>query len=395
MKQGSYRAIFCSIFWCTVSVQAVIPYTSQALHRLSKSEQGQIHAKDTAFSRSAMASLYLRNADSLAVSLGCLIMINPVVATIGATVALSIGGMMLYESLKGPFNIFVAPQNIIQGQSVPAEETYQLYEFQRQYYEQRKKQLLKLKQDFIAFKSGLEAIYQLSHYNKMLISYDVISSLNRESTLLAESMSSHDEQHMTQSQREALTNNREAELQRLEAQSIVLQIIIGLHFNELVERLHNGYNWYDNYAPSLNKIVALTKPESVVCQRVAWNNVEIVLRGLHIINKIERRMYELTMAIRYYKTVDDSSIMKRTTNIARVIETFEQQMTEKKLFFQEKKEWFMEHEALYEQYLSATCTHVARLKEQLLAKIRAEGVRYESQEFQHAQIKYRKLLQNY
>lgn len=185
---------------------------------------------------------------------------------------------------------------------------------------------------------------------------------------------------MTQSQREALKKNWQAELQRLEAHIVALQTAIGFHFNGLVERLHNGYNWYDHYAPSLNKIVALSKPESALCHKVAWNNVEILLRGLHIIEIIETRMYELHMAIRYYNTLDARSIMKQTTNIMYVIEVVEKNMTAKQDFFAEKKNWLLEHEALYEQYLSATCTHISFLKEKLLTKIRAEKAHYESQE---------------
>ena len=336
------------------------------------------------------SGVYVHNNDAAMLSLGCLSLVNPVVATIGATVALGVGAIIMYESLH---KISIDFPSDSEESENSAEVSRALQECERQYYEKRKSELLKLEQDFIGIKSGLETIGQLSRKNTVNFTDNFLQQIKIESAKPLEKISLHNEAKMNQPQREKLRKNRETELLAIESRIVELQTAISFHFNELIDRVNNALKKYDAYAVPIKKVINQRNTRlKDTPLNTALQSFEITMRALHLIENVETRADELKHAIAYYQKLDKTSVIKQTTNITDAIAEFEFAEREKSL--KEKKEWLIRNKALYERYLSALGFNVPTFHQNFASQIQAENNQYEAQEFAAAQNKYKNTPRN-
>ncbi|MGC2310115.1 MAG: hypothetical protein WA432_00645 [Candidatus Babeliaceae bacterium] len=315
-------------------------------------------------------------------AIGSLITVNPVVATLGTTLALGAVAAYLYDSL---FKSQVPDTVKHSFESLSSDE---LYSYERQYYEQRRSELLKFKQNFVDIKKGLEKIGQLYRKEALNFTADFFEHLTLTSSHLLKNIPLPHEQTLNEQQKSKLRKARETELLALEAEIIELQTALVFHFNELIERLQRALQRYEQHSSLLLKTINdWNNSRKNITEKLALQNYEASLRGLHLIEIIEARISELKVTTDYYKA-QKKSIITQTSNLMEVVKAIEKEICVREKSLTQNKQLLLTNKFIEENYLSACKINVHNLQKQILQNIAAETQHLESEAFAYLLEKY-------
>jgi hypothetical protein len=318
-----------------------------------------------------------------ALNMGYVLTLNPVVATIGATVALSTAAaLLLYESWNNQ-----EPQQTNNEESLD-----DFYIHERNYYAKRKKELLTLKQKLVDSKKGLEKIAQLCRNQHLNFSSDFLQPLKFDiPQCLKNNLSVGQEHKLTEQQRQKLTTLREKDLLRIENEIIELQMALSFHFNELIERVHAAFERYEKYSSPISTLISQWSGYRVhITEKLSLQNYESSVKALFLIEKAENCLTELTLATNYYKSHKKDSVIKKTTNVGKIIPTIEKDVARKETLLKQGKEIFGRNKSVEETYLSSRRTiKINELYQNILKAIHAEAEEYETNALNNAHQKYK------
>jgi hypothetical protein len=128
------------------------------------------------------------------------------------------------------------------------------------------------------------------------------------------------ELHYTEEQKENLKGLRQAELDKLAKQISDLQISLAFHFDELINAQDYAKEQLDSIMPGLNQSIDAWNANLENLSNLSDNAVISIYEGLckqqECLEDIENKNQELKLAVEYYKSVQNASIIKVTTNIA-------------------------------------------------------------------------------
>ena len=249
---------------------------------------------------------------SAMVVIGSMILYNPIILTVGATIALSVIAVNVREMIENRTTDI--DLHTLKNSS-------QLDE--GQYFDLRRTELIFLKHKFVNILHGLEkiaAVYR--NHNPWNFSYLFFNN----NKILADCSSCNQpflgkKDALTDDQRAYLRMMREYELTHLEQEIINLQITLAFHFNELIQIRDNAIKEFTDISPKIKEAVRdwNNNVANLSDQMMLYQYQEIHLTLEEILKNIENRNYELRLALGYYKDEANALILRNTTNIDSII----------------------------------------------------------------------------
>jgi Tfp pilus assembly protein PilE len=296
-------------------------------------------------------NLCVHNAEALifgvsSTCLGHITMINPVVATIGATVALSAVAYKAYQSYMH------YSSNNDEKISLPTDVILA----ERFYYIQRSTDLETIRQEFIGVKNGLENLKVFcgtssTNFTHQFLAHTAPLNICHKNQFLQ--ISAVGEMQLSDNQKENLRLLRENELKRLEQEIIAIQVILAFHVNELIEQICIADNEYKNIKKEIESATTLWNDNrNRMTDVIALQSYKADLLEDYLLNNLDRKVDELKIVARYYSSCMNAMSIKKSTNIIDLLEKinpviieYEQQIVkEKKLTTQKmfvSEQYFM------------------------------------------------------
>lgn len=273
-------------------------------------------------------------------------LVNPIIATVGATAALS---TIVYK--------------LCSGQKETVSTSVLLPE--RSYYEQRKIDLINMRQELLCIKNDLMNIKALcgnsafSFTHQFLQQNSIVGSHchNRWSKI-----SSTDEMQLSEQQKIDVRNAREAELHALEQEVIALQCMLALHCNMVMEQVYVATIEYKTVADQAN------------VAKVAWNNSVYVTDSIalqlykaeliedFVLQNLNQKILELKAIVHYYHNNMSMRCLKASTNIIDFLATIEPFIDQWYETFQEDRKRVVFNMSLGERYFTSRGISVAGIK---------------------------------
>jgi hypothetical protein len=271
-----------------------------------------------------------------AITIGSITAVNPILATIGAGIALVTIGMKIYEKLQSnPHEINNA--DLLQ---------------ERRYYEKRKQDLSKLKQEFLNIKQGLETITVIYRNDLLNFTFKFLHQLQVLDIPHIWQPSTSQELQLNDEQKENLREFRELELEQLEDQIVDLQLSIVFHFSELIYRKNEAIKKYYLFVPEANKSVEFwDKNPKWLSNNQAISYQENILTIEDLLENCENKIQELKFALNYYVQHENASIIKKTTNILEVIKDQQKNIDDITALIERNKNVTAENKQFSEQNL--------------------------------------------
>lgn len=267
----------------------------------------------------APCDLCVHNAEALilglsSICLGNVIVINPITATIGATIALSVIAQKTYQ-------IYLQRcSDNDQKNSLPTDVILA----ERSYYIERSIALGTIKQELFYIKNGLENLKALCNTSSASFTYQflkqTIPSNTRQQNQFLQ-ISATREIQLSDNQKENLRTLREIELKHIEQEIVILQVTLAFHINELIEQVYAADN---EYKKAGNEIDAVTVLWNNNCDRmtdsIALQSYKANLLDDYLLNNLDQKVNELKIVAHYYHNCMKIVCIKQSTNIFDLLE---------------------------------------------------------------------------
>ncbi len=309
------------------------------------------------------------------ITIGLIGTVNPVLATIGATLTLSAGALLVYQKL---FNERYFDQS--------QEAHIDISQYEKQYYEERKDKLIKLSKDIESIKNGLLTLKGISTKSFTSAFFKNIPQTSFKTHHIA-----INESKLNAIQKESLRKTREDELLKLENEINLQQAQICFHFSELVERLEQAVKNYTNNKTENPLIQDWKQNLKKIPINTAYSLFEETIRISIALEEIEFKRNELHIAINYYKSIPKDSIIKKSTNIDRFIVEITKTLHQYDEYFKQEKKRIQYNKQVILQFLQSIHAPIAQIEQNLRNKVVAQLQETETQDLQRAQSNYQKI----
>lgn len=158
---------------------------------------------------------------------------------------------------------------------------------------------------------------------------------------------------------DTISKLRETELHRLEQEIIDLQITLAVHFYRLVENRNNAFYAAQTASQELGKLAKTWNASNLYALSVevtlSYYDKENLIQEL--LQDLEDKNNELSLAIRYYTSSRNSSAFKRTSNIADSFAQEEQNSAHVGCFLQKTKSIVAQHKQVTAQHFQQLNVH--------------------------------------
>jgi hypothetical protein len=259
---------------------------------------------------------------------GFIALINPVTAVLGgATLALATVGYNAHKNYlkkqrdEKDLCMVSIPDAIVFGE--------------RFYYEHRKSELEKIKQELMTIKNDLKIIKELSssdctHQLLQRHTYEKISS--------AQPLSVDQEKRLSDEQKNRLRQIRDNELTSLENQICDIQFLLALHVNQLIDNLRYAQASYDNAVPKIKAARdAWNTNLNTMTYAIALRTYKGDLLYKHLIHAISQACDELLVVGEYYRVCTNQCIKNSTTIVSALDEIVPTAHEAKKWIFEQEE----------------------------------------------------------
>jgi Tfp pilus assembly protein PilE len=290
------------------------------------------------------------------ICLGHVITINPIVATIGATVALAIIAHKAYQAY-----IQQCSGND-QKIALPTEVTFA----ERSYYAQRTTALETIKQELLYIKNGLENIKafcsgDLGSFTYQFLKQTNIQNAYNQNQLLK--ISTVNEMQLSDKQKENLRTLREINLQHLEQEIINLQCILALHADELIKQINVARNECKEVQEQISNATDLWNDNlSNMTYAIALQSYKADLLEEHLLNNLNQKLNELKIVAQYYTNCVNTMCIEQSTNIIQLLERVVPVITEYDQWVVTEKSRVAENINVVEEHFARQNISVPHLK---------------------------------
>ena len=287
--------------------------------------------------------------DGIDVCLGSITVSNPVVALLGAAVALS--------------KIFYDAYNDNQVDCIKASALADLLLAERYYYERRKTELEQLKQNFNQIKNGLESIKtlcssQTANFTYLFLQQKIEPHVQNSylKILIA------DEMQLLDDQKKKLRDLRELDLYMLEEEIKDIQLILALHCNEIMKQMQDVINEHKKITAQSEHVHAAWNGNlHQITKFIAFPLYEQSRLEEFSVNVVSQKFNEFKFTAQYYKNCMSSSCIKQTTNIIEALEKSAPLIVEYEQWLAIEKERIAYNISLVEQYYSGYGVSIMQL----------------------------------
>ena len=241
---------------------------------------------------------------------GVLEFCNPVTLLLGALVPLTVYAVDYYQSKK---------QLSQSGEFQKVLQDSDLVRAVRLYYETKRKELVEMHQELLQLKNNLSTMLKSRYKDIATFSSVLLSAYSYKAYKISLLPNLSVEIGYAPSQKEQLLHIRDQELKGLQEEILEIEMMLGLHVDELVQQCGTLYGELQEHI----KIVQ----ESVVLWNHHINNLwyELVIKGYEasfeqefLSTLLEQKIKELEFVASYYNRVS-STIFKKTSNLYQVL----------------------------------------------------------------------------
>jgi hypothetical protein len=311
----------------------------------------------------APSDVYVHNAEPLVLGLfsmclGHIIVINPITATIGATVALSAIAQKAYQ-------IYIQQHPVSDQKALSALPTDVILA-ERSYYAQRSTDLEKIKQEFLYIKNGLENLKALSgigatSFTHQFLKQTIPSSMRQQNPILH--ISPAREMQLPDNQKNNLRTMREVELKYLEQEITALQTTLAFHFNEIIEHVYAAGKEYKKAKKDIDTVTKLWNSNlQNMTDVIALQSYKADLLDEHLLNNLAQKVDELKMVVHYYRDCMDSMCLKQSTNIPDLVEKMNSTILEYDQYIAQEKIRIAHKFFASEQYFARRSISIGSIK---------------------------------
>lgn len=292
------------------------------------------------------------------ISLGNILAINPITATIGATMALAtIAYRALHEYQQNcNFEISVLPQHVVLAE--------------RTYYGERKAALEKIKQELSQIKDDLLRI-KTCQANATTFTYQFLyqNKINVPNQNLFLNISVATEMQLTEEHKVDLRKCRELVLAGLEQDVIVLQLTLGFHMSELIEQTKSAYKEYEHAQKQVtSKELSLwEKNFRNMTDDIALRTYNAVLREEYLLHNLKQKIDDLKSVAHYYRNCMNSACIEQSTNIIECLSTITPLLDQYEQLFAKEKGRIAHNMSIVEKYFVSKNRSIIRLKNDTLS----------------------------
>jgi hypothetical protein len=317
------------------------------------------------------------------VYLGYIVAINPVVAIVGATLALAKLSHDIYNAaeIKTYIN-----QHCKDNFSI-SDHPHSLTE--RYYFHHRKKILQKLLQEFLLILDNVTTLKTVDGSFTFLFLNAKISSSAPNCCL---DISLNQEHALDILQKENLCAYREIELQELEQEIIATQLMLGFHFNELIEQKNTAI---DAYFKTFEESTSLYKiwhdNLNHISQQTALDLYKRCLIEEHSLHNAQSKMKELKLIIDWYKKNDKCQCLKQTTNIIAELERQTQHILDIEKRMQEEEKQIHANIAEVKKYFDKYRIMIGTFRNEIQLNLEKYQKKENDKLLEDAQAKHKKL----
>jgi len=267
----------------------------------------------------APCDVYVHNAEPLVLGLssmclGSIIIINPITATIGATIALSTIAHKVYQAY-----IQQSSGNTL-STSLPTDVMLA----ERSYYIERSMALQAIQQELLYIKNGLENMKVFCSASSASFTYrflkqTVPTHIRQQNQLLQ--ISTTREMQLSDNQKENLRTLREVELKHIEQEIVTLQTVLAFHINELIEQIYVADNEYKGAEGEINFVANLwNSNRDKMTDSIAFQSYKVDLLEDCLLKNLDQKVNELKIVAQYYHSCIKSTCLKQSTNIFDLLE---------------------------------------------------------------------------
>ncbi len=312
--------------------------------------------------------VWVHNAEPLVLGLsstclGGVITINPITATIGATIALSTIAHKAYQAYiqdcPGADVTIALPSHVMLAE--------------RFYYIERLAALQGMYQELLSIKNGLENLKALCSGNSADFTYQFLKQTvpvyaHQPNQLLQ--ISSAREMQLSDNQKENLRIVREAELQHMEQEIVTLQTVLAFHINELIEQMHAAN---DECASVEGEIHSATtkwnENRDTMTDAIAFQAYKMDLLEDCLLKNLEQKVNEFKIVAQYYHKCMKTACLKDSTNIADLLEKMNSVISEFDQKIVQGKSRIARNTAVSEQYYEYRRISIGHAKNEIKAQL--------------------------
>ncbi len=250
----------------------------------------------------------------VSICLGNITVINPIITTIGATIAFSVIAHKAYQAYIQQYSD--SGQEVVLPTDVICAERF--------YYIQRSTVLEEIKQELLCIKNGLKNIKFLCGADSASFTYlflqenssQNIYRHNQQLKILAK-----DESLLSDKQKENLRALREFDLECFEQEIIHLQCTLALHVDELIQQIDDVCDEYNKAKEQINNAATLwNNNRNNITYDIALQAYKTNLLQEHLLANFNQRLNELKMVAQYYASCTNITCIKQSTNIIESLE---------------------------------------------------------------------------
>lgn len=286
---------------------------------------------------------------------------HPVTVLVGCTLALSTIARQAYKSWRESRQH--EGTNDTTDEVVPQE----IFLTERYYYEQRKKELTTLRDEFEGIYRGIIAMKELFHPNAVTFSSQFLQgNLQQHTQSNVLRISIADELKLSDDRKTALRNAREQEFALLEKEISELHALLVVHFNELMNQVHDAYDACIKYTTEVQKGIALwNNNKDALTDQIASQSYEKEIMQECFLHNVQQKIAELKVIIAYYRQHKQLSSLQHSTNIFELLDYAEQSIKEIEQWVKEQLAHVHTIMRVSEQYFARRGIPTALFKNQI------------------------------
>jgi hypothetical protein len=260
---------------------------------------------------------------------------------------------------------------------------------ERYYYEQRKKELTILRDEFRGMYNSITAIKELFHpqittFSSQFLQHTV--SQHAPSNLLRISIT--DELKLSDDRKTILRNAREQELALLEKEISELHALLVVHFNELMNQVYDAYDACIKYTTEVQNGTDLwNNNKDTLTDPIASQSYEKEIMQECFLHNVQQKIAELKVIIVYYRQRKQLSSLQQSTNIIGLLDFGEQSIKEIEQGVQEQLTHVHTIMRVSEQYFARRILPTSLFKNQIKNAFHKDQSNKNAQSLKKAQDK--------
>ena len=247
------------------------------------------------------------------IGFGTIEILNPVTALFGVLIPLTIYAVDCYKKQHHEKNNNL--KEVLQDVEVVKQT--------RSYYETNRKNLMELHQELLQFKNNLQFFLQSKNKGTLSYSLSCLSLYNYKPYQISLLPSLSIEQGYSIADKEKLLLLRDQELEKLKADVFDIEMALGFHINELIDRSNFVYDELELHMDVMNNYAQLWNDNicNLWCDLVVESYEKSFIQE-NLLNNFEMKNQELSIVINFYNKFNNKSLQK-TSNLYQILQNQE------------------------------------------------------------------------